>query len=131
MSETFIRSRKLAAMRRNDPREFIKAVYYALCNAFKIYGIPKFNYTAYREFYNIAKKLVAKKPEPMQDLTEDFLEASFSTHEISTEHTQKAIESFHEVKDVVLEREERNIFWKNILFRLSLLDVLLVPRDTK
>jgi len=127
----FIISRKLAAMRRNDPRKFIKEVYYVLCKAFKVYGILKFNYTAYREFYNLAKELIAKKPGPMQDLTEDFLEASFSTHEISAEHTQKAIESFHEVKDVILEREEQNIFWKNTLFRFCVLGVILVPRRTK
>ncbi len=125
----FIRSQKLAKMRKNNPKEFIKEVHYALCKAFKIYGIPKFNYVSYREFYNLAKELIAAKPEPMQALTEGFLEARFSSHEISAEHSQKAIELFHEVKDVILEREERNIFWKNILFRISILDVLLVPRQ--
>ncbi len=125
----FIRSEKLANMRKNNPKEFIKEVYYALCRAFKIYGIPKFNYISYREFYNLAKELIAAKPEPMQALTEGFLEARFSNHEISAEHSQKAIELFHEVKDVILEREERNIFWKNILFRIYVMDVSLIPRQ--
>lgn len=124
----FIRLQRLVVMRRNNPKEFIKEVYCAMCKAFKIYGLPKFNYTAYREFYNIVKKLIANNPEPMQDLTESFLEASFSTHEISEEHTQRAIKLFHEVKDVILEREERNIFWKNTMFMFCVLDVLLVPR---
>ncbi|MCX5687172.1 MAG: hypothetical protein NTV71_00760 [Candidatus Omnitrophica bacterium] len=125
----FIRLRRLIAMRRNNPKEFIKEVYYATCKAFKIYGLPKFNYISYREFYNIAKELIAKNPEPMQNLTESFLEASFSTHEISAEHTQKVIKLFHEVKEVILEREERNIFWKNTMFRLCVLDILLIPRS--
>jgi len=124
----FIKWRRLVAMCRDNPKEFIKEVYYAMCKAFKIYGLPKFNYTSHREFYNIAKELIAKNPEPMQDLTENFLEVSFSTHEISEEHTQKAIKLFHEVKDVILERDERNIFWKNTVFILSVLDVLLIPR---
>jgi len=124
----FIRLRRLVAMRRNNPKGFIKEVYYTMCKAFKVYGLPKFNYVSYREFYKIVKELIAKNPEPMQDLTESFLEASFSTHEISEEHTQKVVKLFHEVKEVILEREERNIFWKNILFRLCVLDVLLVPR---
>ncbi len=125
----FIKSEKLANMRKNNPKEFIKEVYYVLCRAFKIYGIPKFNYISYREFYNLAKELIAAKPEPMQALTEGFLEARFSNHEISAEHSQKAIELFHEVKDVILEREERNIFWKNILFRIYVMDVSLIPRQ--
>lgn len=124
-----IRSQKLAELRRNNPKEFIKEIYYALCKAFKIYGIPRFNYVAYREFYNLVKELLSANPEPMQVLTEGFMEARFSSHEISVEHSQKAIDLFHQVKNVILEREERNIFWKNILFRLSVLDVLLVPRQ--
>jgi len=115
-------------MYRDNPKEFIKEVYYAMCKAFKIYGLPKFNYVSHREFYNTAKELIAKNPEPLQDLTENFLEVSFSTHEISEEHTQKAIKFFHEVKDVILEREERNVFWKNTMFVLCVLDVLLIPR---
>ena len=130
----FIRSKKLAKMRKNNPKEFIKEVYDSLCRAFKIYGMPRPDYMAYREFYNTVIAGEGLKPspasiEPMQALTEGFLEARFSSHEISAEHSQKAIELFREVKDVILEREERNIFWKNVLFRISILDVLLVPRQ--
>nr|MBU1327844.1 hypothetical protein [Candidatus Omnitrophota bacterium] len=124
----FIRSKKLAKMLKNNPKEFIKEVYYALSRAFKIYGIPKFNYISHREFYNLTKELIAAKSEPMQVLTEGFLEARFSSHAISAEHSQKAIELFREVKDVIMEREERNIFWKNILFRIYVMDVLLLPK---
>jgi len=124
----FIRSQKLAGMLKNDPKEFIKEIYASLCRAFKIYGVPKFNYTAYREFYNLAKELVSVKPEPMQVLTEGFMEARFSTHEISEKHSRKTIELFHEVKDVVLEKEGRDKFWKDILFRLSILDISLIPK---
>ena len=125
----FIKSQKLADMFRNNPKEFIKEVYVALCKAFKIYGIPKFNYVAYREYYNFTKEFFSAKPEPMQALTEEFLEARFSSHEISARHSHQAIQLFHDVKDVILEKEERNIFWKNILFRLYVLDVLLIPRQ--
>ncbi|PIW67170.1 MAG: hypothetical protein COW10_07115 [Candidatus Omnitrophica bacterium CG12_big_fil_rev_8_21_14_0_65_42_8] len=129
----FIRSQKLAEMFRNNPKEFIKELYATLCRGFKIYGMPKFDYMAYREFYNdlIAgggrPLLINARPEPMRALTEGFLEARFSSHKISAEHSQRAIELFHEVKDVILEREERNIFWKHLLFRISVLDVSLVP----
>jgi len=133
----FIRSKELAKMRKNNPKEFIKEVYDSLCRAFKIYGMPRPDYMAYREFYNDLivvggrgrPLLINARSEPMQALTEGFLEARFSSHEISAEHSQKAIELFREVKDVILERKERNIFWKNILFRISILDVLLVPRQ--
>lgn len=124
---TFVRFQKLAEMLRNSPKEFIKEVYFALCGAFKIYGIPRFDYISYREFYSLAKEFIPAKPEPMQALTEEFLEARFSSHEITAGHSQKAIKLFHEIKDVVLEREGRNIFWKHLLFRLYLLDVLLIP----
>lgn len=124
----FIRSQKLSELRRNNPKEFIKEVYYGLCNAFKIYGVPKFNYMAYREFYNLAKELVSIKPEPMRVLTEGFMEARFSTHEITEKHSRKVIELFHEVKGVVLEKEGRDKFWKDVLFRLRVLDISLIPK---
>lgn len=124
----FIRSQKLRGLLKNDPKEFIKEIYASLCKAFKIYGVPKFNYTAYREFYNLAKELVSVKPEPMQVLTEGFMEARFSTHEISEKHSRKTIELFHEVKGIVLEKEGRDKFWKDILFRLSILDISLIPK---
>lgn len=126
----FIRSQKLSIMRKNNPKEFIKEVYDSLCRAFKIYGIPRFNYVAYREYCNIVGdglKPSLTSLEPMQELTEGFMEARFSSHEISEKHSQKVIELFREVKDIVLEKEERNVFWKKILFRLYVLDVLLIP----
>ncbi|MDP2981203.1 MAG: hypothetical protein Q8N67_03980, partial [Candidatus Omnitrophota bacterium] len=82
----FIRSRKLAKMFKNNPKEFIKEVYSVLCGAFKIYGIPKFDYVSYREFYGIARELVSANPGPMQALTEEFLEARFSNHVIYVQH---------------------------------------------
>ncbi|MFA5389129.1 MAG: transglutaminaseTgpA domain-containing protein [Candidatus Omnitrophota bacterium] len=124
----FIRSQKLAAMFRDNPKEFIKEVYAALCRALKIYGMPKFDYTAYREFYDFIREFISARPGPMQALTEGFLEARFSSHEISVAHSRNALESFHGVKDVILEREEKNKFWKGFLFRLTVLDVLLVPK---
>ena len=124
----FIRSQKLSELRKNNPKEFIKEVYSGLCNAFKIYGIPKFNYMAYREFYNLAKELVSARPESMQILTEGFMEARFSRHKISQAHSQKAIELFHEVKDAILEKEGPNKLWKDILFRLRVLDISLIPK---
>lgn len=124
----FIRAQRLSELRKTNPKEFIKEVYYALCNAFKIYGVPKFSYVAYREYCGLLKELVSLKPEPMKYLTEGFMEARFSRHEISQAHSQKAIELFHEVKDVVLEKEGRDKFWKDILFRLHILGVSLVPK---
>lgn len=128
--KVFISYQKLSMLSKNNPKEFIKEVYFALCRAFKIYGIPKFDYVSYREFYGLAKEFISAKPEPMQVLTEGFLEARFSSHEITEGHSQETIKLFHEIKDVVLEGEGRNIFWKHILFRLYLLDVLLLPAST-
>lgn len=122
----FIRSQKLSRMRRNDPKEFIKEIYYGLCNALKIYGVRKLNYISYREFYDLAKGLVSAKPEPMRVLTEGFMEARFSGHEISPEHSQKAMGLFREVKEVVLEKERPNKLWKDFLFRLRVLDISLI-----
>ncbi|MDO8603360.1 MAG: hypothetical protein Q7O04_05890 [Candidatus Omnitrophota bacterium] len=124
----FIRARRLSELCKTDPKEFIKEVYYALCGAFKIYGVPKFSYVAYREYYDLLKELVSLKPETMKSLTEGFMEARFSGHEISQAHSQKAIELFHEVKDVVLEKEGRDKFWKDILFRLCVLDISLIQK---
>jgi truncated hemoglobin YjbI len=115
-------------MLKNNPKEFIKEVYVKLCGAFKVYGIPRFDHVAYREFYNFVKEFISAKPEPMQALTEEFLEARFSSHEISSQHSRKAIQLFHDVKNVILEKEERNIFWKHLLFRISVLDVSLIPK---
>ncbi len=123
----FIRLRKLVKMSKNNPKEFIKEVYSVLCGAFKIYGIPKFDYVSYREFYGIARELVSANPGPMQALTEEFLEARFSNHVIYAQNSRKAIQLFREVKDVVLEKEERNKFWKGFLFRLYVFDISLVP----
>ena len=127
----FRRSQRLAEMFRNNPKEFIKEVYLALCRVFKIYGMARLNYMAYREFYNtviVGDRHACPLPiEPMQVLTEEFLEARFSSHEISTQHSRKTLQLFHGVKDAIFESEEKNIFWKNILFRFYALDVLLVP----
>jgi len=123
----FIRSQKLAKMSKDNPKEFIKEVYSVLCGAFKIYGVPKFDYVAYREFYGIAKELVSANPGPMQALTEEFLEARFSNHVIYAQNSRKAIQLFRNVKGVVLEKEERNKFWKGFLFRLYVFDISLVP----
>ena len=125
----FMRSQKLNEIRKTNPKEFIKEIYYTLCNAFKIYGISKFNYVSYREFYNLAKDIIPARPEPMQELTEGFMEARFSSHEISQEHSQKAFQLFHEIKDAVMEKEDRNQFWKSVLFRFYVLDVLLIPKQ--
>jgi len=126
----FMRSQKLADMLRNNPKEFIKEVYAALCRGFKIYGMPKFDYMAYREYCNIVIVGGGLKSSPtMHALTEEFLEARFSSHEISAQHSRKAIGLFHDIKDVILEREERNKFWKGFLFRLNVLEVLLIPKQ--
>jgi hypothetical protein len=65
----------------------------------------------------------------MQFMTEDVLEARFSAHEILSMHSYKALGLLHEVKDTVLERDEGKHFWKKILFRFLLLEVLLVGKQ--
>ncbi|MFC1624106.1 Ig domain-containing protein [Candidatus Omnitrophota bacterium] len=122
----FMRSKKLSELAVKNPREFIKEVYNALCRGFKIYGIPKANHAAYREFSASVGGLISTRPEPMRLITERLLEARFSTHKISAEDSRHALGLFHEIKEVVLEREEKKEFWKKILFRFFLLDVIMV-----
>ncbi len=112
-----------------DPREFIKEIYAALCRGFRVYGLRRFNYVAPREFFESSKEVLSSGPEPMHLMTEGVLEARFSTHEISSGHSQQSLALFHDVKDVILERDEGKHFWKKIVFRILLLDVLLVPRQ--
>ncbi|MFC1508769.1 hypothetical protein ACFL60_03665 [Candidatus Omnitrophota bacterium] len=131
LSWIFIRSRKLAELAIKNPREFIKEVYIALCKAFRTYGVHRFDYFVHREFFDSLKSLIGSKPEPMHFLTEGVLEARFSTHDISALHSEKVLGLFHEVKDVVLARDDGKKFWKKIIFRLFLLKILMVPRDIK
>jgi hypothetical protein len=127
----FIKSRRLCELAVKNPREFIKEVYLALCRGFKFYGVPRFNYVAFREFFDSAKTLMASRPEPMHLMTEEVLEARFSEHKISVENSRKTLGLFHEVKGIILEREGRKEIWKKSLFLIFLLEVLLVPKDIK
>jgi len=124
----FMKNKRLSELAVKDPRKFIKEIYAILCRGFRVYGIPRSDYIAHREFFESIKTLVSLRPESMHDMTEGVLEARFSTHEISTAHSQKTLGLFYEVKDAVLQRHERREFWKKILFSLFLVDVLLVPR---
>ncbi|MDP2921894.1 MAG: transglutaminaseTgpA domain-containing protein [Candidatus Omnitrophota bacterium] len=125
---TIIRVYTLTEMRELAPKRFIKELYFALCRALKFYGVRKMNYTAYREFYKFIKELIRARPEPMYAFTENFMESHFSEHEITTEHSHKYLDLFHETKDVILERDDKNSFLRGILFRLYLLDILLIPK---
>ncbi|MBU0759141.1 MAG: hypothetical protein KKC66_05720 [Candidatus Omnitrophica bacterium] len=127
----FAKSRRLYEMALKRPREFIKEVYLVLCRGFKLYGVPRFDYIAFREFFESAKALMAGKPEPMHLITEGVLEARFSTHDISVEHSQKALGLFHEIKEIILGREERKELWKKGLFIVFLLEILLMPKDLR
>ncbi len=124
----FMKGRRLAEMAVKDPRGFIKEVYLTLSRAFRPYGIRRFDYLAHREFLQSLRQVIVSNPEPMHLMTEGVLEARFSKHDISVRHSWKILGLFHEVKDVVLEREEGGESWKKILFRLFLLDILMVPR---
>jgi len=90
--------------------------------------VSDFSYLAQRELNSVIKGLVSKNPEPMFLLTENILEARFSKHEILEGHSQKALELFYDVKNVILEREETGEFWRKFLFKLLLLDLLLVQK---
>lgn len=125
----FMKTKRLRELAIREPREFIRKLYNSLRRGFRPYGAYNLDYMAPREFFNSVRNIVASKPEPMHYMTEGLLEARFSTHEISAEHSQKILELFHEVKDIVLQKEEPRCFWKKILFRLFTLDTLLIPRD--
>ncbi|MBU1852505.1 MAG: hypothetical protein KJ957_00490 [Candidatus Omnitrophica bacterium] len=125
----FMRSRRLSELATENPREFIGKVYLALCRGFRLYGAPRFNYMAQREFSEVVNKgILSSKTKPMRFMTEGVLEASFSTHDISAHHAKKTLGLFHEVKDIVVAREKPREFLKKILFRVFILDVLMIPK---
>ncbi|MFC1621202.1 transglutaminaseTgpA domain-containing protein [Candidatus Omnitrophota bacterium] len=124
----FTRSRRLQELAIKNPREFIKEIYCILCRGFKVYGVSRFDYVAAREFFESLKPVVSDNPEPMRDMTEGFLEARFSVHDVSVEHSHQSLGFFHGVKDVVLKRDKGKHFWKNIAFKALLLDVLLISK---
>jgi len=124
----FMRSRRLQELAIKDPRGFIKEIYGILCRGFKVYGVFKFDYIAAREFLESIRSILSDDPKPMHDITEGFLEARFSIHDISREHSQQSLGFFHGVKDVVLGRDQGKHFWKNMAFKALLLDVLLIPK---
>ena len=125
----FMKSKRLRELAIKNPKEFIKEVYAVLCRGFRPYGVLKFDYVAPREFFRLAKGLMVSGAEPMRTMTEDVLEARFSTHDISGEHSWKTLGLFHDIKDIVLDREEGKHFWRKILFRMLVLDVLLMGRQ--
>ena len=126
----FIRSSRLRKLAIKDPREFIKEIYSTLCRGFKIYGIPRSGYFAHREFFEFAKNLVYLKPEPLCIMTENVLEASFSTHDISAEHSEKILGLFHDVRKIILGRPGFKENGKKFLFTLLMLDVLMLGQGS-
>lgn len=124
----FVRSRRLQQLAITNPKAFIKEIYSILCRGFKVYGVSKFDYVAAREFFESVRAILSDNPKPMHDITEGFLEARFSIHNISMEHSQQSLGFFHGVKDVVLGRDQGKHFWKNMAFKALLLDALLIPK---
>ncbi|MBU4342596.1 MAG: hypothetical protein KKG21_01155 [Candidatus Omnitrophica bacterium] len=123
----YVKSRRLAELKVKNAREFIREIYASLCNAFRSYGSPRLKHIAHREFFQHIKSIISVNPDPMCLMTEGVLEAGFSRHKITAEHSSESLRLFHEVKKVVFEREDGKKFWKKPLFGLLILDVLLVP----
>ncbi len=126
----FTRSIRLRELAIKDPREFIKEIYITLCRGFKIYGIPRSDYFAHREFFEFAKRLVYLKPKPLCIMTEDVLEARFSTHDISAEHSKRILGLFHDVRRIILGRPGFKESGKKFLFTLLMLDVLMLGQGS-
>ena len=124
----YIRCKRLSELKLKNAREFMKEIYASLCNAFRSYGSPRLEHIAHREFFQHIKPIISVNPDPMCLMTEGVLEARFSSHKITAEHSSESLRLFHEVKKVVFEREDGKKFWKKGFFGLLILDVLLVPR---
>ena len=124
----YIRCKRLSELKLKNAREFMKEIYASLCNAFRSYGSPRLEHIAHREFFQHIKPIISVNPDPMCLMTEGVLEARFSRHKITAEHSSESLRLFHEVKKVVFEREDGKKFWKKGFFGLLILDVLLVPR---
>jgi len=124
----YIRCKRLSELKLKNAREFMKQIYASLCNAFRSYGSPRLEHIAHREFFQHIKPIISVNPDPMCLMTEGVLEARFSRHKITAEHSSESLRLFHEVKKVVFEREDGKKFWKKGFFGLLILDVLLVPR---
>jgi len=124
----YIRCKRLSELKLKNAREFMKEIYASLCNAFRSYGSPRLEHIAHREFFQHIKPIISVNPDPMCLMTEGVLEARFSRHKITAEHSSESLRLFHEVKKVVFEREDGKKFWKKGFFGLLILEVLLVPR---
>jgi hypothetical protein len=121
-----IKSLMLRELAVKNPREFINKVYQTLCRAFRVYGFPKYNWTAHLEYAESLKGILSNNLESMTNMTNQVLEARFSLHNITFKDSQKVLYLFHKVKDVVLENVFPRDFAKGIMFRLYILEVLMV-----
>ena len=77
---------------------------------------------------DVNKSILSSRTKPMYFMTESVLEARFSMHEISELDAKKTLGLFHEVKSVIVARENTREFLKKILFRVFTLDVLMIPK---
>lgn len=123
---TYIKSRRLRKLADTDPKEFIKNTYEILCRGFKLYGIPKADYLAYREFFDTAKASLGDGNEPMHAMTEEFLEARFSQHKISKEHSYNTLSLFNKIRKAIIDQKIPKSFWKKVLFAMSVWELTLI-----
>jgi len=124
----FTRAKRLSELAIQNPRKFIKELYLILCRSFRPYGISRTDTIAPREFVELTKEILLNSFASMQSLTEKVLEASFSLHAISREHSYKALELVQDIKNAVLNRDDGKQFWRKILFSLLLLEVSFVEK---
>ncbi len=107
------------------PRIFIREVYISLCKVLKIIGIPRLSHIAPREFVESLRQEKTLNIGALPQMTERFLEAIFSTHDITKKDSCDTFKIFDETTEVFLEKTG---FFRKIAGRVLKLEVPAIER---
>lgn len=118
-----MRRNRLKNLASQFPRIFIRELYISLCKVLKIIGHPRLNYVAPREFVEVLKQEKGLNIGPLPQMTERFLEAIFSTHDITRKDSSDTFKIFNETTEVFLEKAN---FFQKIAGRVLRLEVPVI-----
>ncbi|MFH1783063.1 MAG: hypothetical protein ABH848_05555 [Candidatus Omnitrophota bacterium] len=126
---TYIRRYVLSKKAKDNPKEFVMDIYRSLRNSLRFYGLSITTHQSHMELYDELKKHKAASSEYMHKLTTNALEASFSNHLITKEHSKEALTLFKIIRYNLLNNRESTPLWRRIFFKLAVLDITLVSEE--